>query len=152
MAICLAEMHWDVKIDAADVDFVLGTAPEKRIPKPTELAKLTPRTDTASGLNCKRRSVHLWPSPHSGKMILVTRDLCPPGHLDAELRAIFEAHCLQYSDKKSDGKARGKIVARQFIEEVVVEMSMRYGLSSAKPTISGRSFVWWCISKQSSHR
>lgn len=29
MAICLAEMHWDVKIDAADVDFVLGTAPEK---------------------------------------------------------------------------------------------------------------------------
>lgn len=84
-------------------------------------------------------------------MILAIRDLCPPGHLDAELRAIFEARYLQYSDKKSDCKARGEIVARQFIEGVVVEMSMHHGLSSAKPTISGRSFLWWYISKQSSH-
>lgn len=39
--ICLAEMHWGFKKDAADVEFVLDTASEKNaFPKPAELAKL----------------------------------------------------------------------------------------------------------------
>ncbi|MCJ1271781.1 hypothetical protein MMC22_011686 [Lobaria immixta] len=140
MAICLAEMHWDVKIDAADVEFVLGTAPEKWAPKPAELAKLAPRTDTASSLNFRRRSVHLWLLDFNQCKSIRMDDAgvnqavaafwqndpyyprpCPPGHPDAELWEIFEARYIHHSDKKLDSKAQGRNLARQFIDGVVAE-------------------------------
>lgn len=60
MAICLAEMHWNVKIDAADVEFVLGSAPEQLTLKSAQLDILPPRTDSESSLNFRKRTVHLW--------------------------------------------------------------------------------------------
>lgn len=57
MAISLAEMHWRAKIDAADVEFVLGAEAELFLVKLAVVEILPPRTDTAS---VKKRSVHLW--------------------------------------------------------------------------------------------
>lgn len=60
MAVCLSEMHWRGDIDAADVEFVLGTAREELAPKAVEIKSLPPRTISAATLNFKRRFVHLW--------------------------------------------------------------------------------------------
>lgn len=65
MAQTLAIMHWEVKSDARDVEFVLGNAPSKEedIPQisPEQAKKLAPGTGTRQlRLNSKRHTVQLW--------------------------------------------------------------------------------------------
>ena len=65
MAQALALMHWEVKCNARDVEFVLGSAPstEEDIPQltPADFDELPPGTSTRqTRLNFKRRTVHLW--------------------------------------------------------------------------------------------
>lgn len=66
MANALAVLHWEVKIDAADVEFVLGSAPTEthhRAPTFEQLKKMKPDSSTysiGSGLTFYARVVHLW--------------------------------------------------------------------------------------------
>ncbi|KAK0609631.1 hypothetical protein DIS24_g12301 [Lasiodiplodia hormozganensis] len=67
MAGALAAMHWKAKIDARDVEFVLGTAPIAYPAKPltsVELANMELNTYTEmrvfTGLSYVQRTTHLW--------------------------------------------------------------------------------------------
>ncbi|EXJ86310.1 hypothetical protein A1O3_03261 [Capronia epimyces CBS 606.96] len=70
MAKAMATMHWDIRIDAADIEFVLGSSPaeEDTITRPKsleQLQNLTAKTDTytevvVSSPNFKQRLVSLW--------------------------------------------------------------------------------------------
>lgn len=67
MAGALAAMHWQAKVDARDVEFVLGSAPTYPLAKPltsVELANMEPNTYTETrvfrGLSFMQRTTHLW--------------------------------------------------------------------------------------------
>ncbi|KAL0253363.1 Class II abasic (AP) endonuclease [Diplodia seriata] len=67
MAGALAAMHWKARIDARDVEFVLGSAPTYPLIKPltlSELEETEPDTYTEMKVcrksNFTQRSVHLW--------------------------------------------------------------------------------------------
>ena len=60
MAVALACMHWDAKVDGADVEFVLGAAPEKHTLTASEIAAFPPRTRSLYMKTRLRRVVHLW--------------------------------------------------------------------------------------------
>ena len=60
MAMSLACMHWEARVDGADVEFVLGTAPEDYPLAANEIAKFPPRTNSAHIKNSLRRVVQLW--------------------------------------------------------------------------------------------
>ena len=152
MAICLAEMHWNVKIDAADVEFVLGSAPEQLTLKPAQLDILPPRTDSESSLNFRKRTVHLWlldfnqckqiSMDDAGVNQAVTAFWqndphyprpCPPGHPDEDLWRIFKDCYLKHSSRKVNSKSQGKDLARQFIDGVVAEAIKRASTTAGPP-------------------
>ena len=60
MAVALAAMHWGAMVDAADVEFVLGTALGDIRLTSAELEAAAPRTGTRKMLNFKKRTVYLW--------------------------------------------------------------------------------------------
>lgn len=63
MADALAVLHWIAKIDADDVEFVLGGAPRNlgvRVPDDEELSRMPPNSTTFGPVNFQRRAVHLW--------------------------------------------------------------------------------------------
>lgn len=62
MAKAFAIMHWACKIDANDVEFVLGPAAATgRQLTLEQIAKLPPRTSSAASLQKKgKRAVQLW--------------------------------------------------------------------------------------------
>lgn len=71
MAKAMAIMHWDIRIDAADIEFVLGSSPvvDGTIPSPPEYLERLPMTAakmdtfreiTISDPNFKQRLVGLW--------------------------------------------------------------------------------------------
>ncbi|KAL1633539.1 Class II abasic (AP) endonuclease [Diplodia intermedia] len=67
MAGALATMHWEARIDARDVEFVLGSAPTYPLIKPlttAELRETEPDTYTEMKVcrkaNFRQRTVHLW--------------------------------------------------------------------------------------------
>jgi hypothetical protein len=70
MAKSMAIMHWDIKIDAADVEFVLGSSPTtegtfSRPSRPKQLQNLTAKTDTFTEVEIPnpdfmQRLVTLW--------------------------------------------------------------------------------------------
>lgn len=149
MAVCLAEMHWTVGTDAADVEFVLGRAPEKWEPKFAELKTLPPRTETQSDLNFQRGPVHMWLldfnqcKPISMDEAGVKQAIaafwqndpyyprpCPPDHPDEELWTIFKTRYLQHSDEKAESR---QILARQFIDGVVAEAIRRASTATTGP-------------------
>ena len=63
MADALAILHWEAKIDAEDVEFVLGSRPVAayhEAPSLHELEKLDCENGTSQKQNFERRSVHMW--------------------------------------------------------------------------------------------
>ncbi|KAK4556766.1 hypothetical protein LTR86_006337 [Recurvomyces mirabilis] len=64
MAQSLAVMHWQVRCDADDVEFVLGSSPVEEdvaVLTAEEISALPPRSSSRpQALNLKRRVVHLW--------------------------------------------------------------------------------------------
>ena len=64
MAKALALLHWVAKIDADDVEFVLGSAPihiNIHAPTSEQVAKLPPNSSTLGSARFQRRSFHMWP-------------------------------------------------------------------------------------------
>ena len=60
MATALASMHWQARVDAADVEFVLGTSPEDQPLTYSEIVMFPLRTSTVHIKNSLRRAIHLW--------------------------------------------------------------------------------------------
>ena len=65
MADALAVLHWEAKIDADDVELVLGSAPTNlynQVPKFAELERLPANSNVGvpPRHNFQKRSVHLW--------------------------------------------------------------------------------------------
>ena len=63
MANTLALLHWVAKIDADDVEFVLGSAPTQmhsQVPDPEELTNLPVNSTTIGPVDFQRRAVHIW--------------------------------------------------------------------------------------------
>ncbi|MCJ1281999.1 hypothetical protein MMC26_001322 [Xylographa opegraphella] len=63
MADALAVLHWEAKIDAEDVEFVLGSRPVavyNEAPSADELQEMDWGTGTIRKQNFQRRSVHMW--------------------------------------------------------------------------------------------
>lgn len=64
MAEALAIMHWEARIDAADVEFVLGSAPcvphIGSLPTSAELENLPENVSTHPDVDFTRRTLHVW--------------------------------------------------------------------------------------------
>jgi hypothetical protein len=64
MGMALAVMHWQIGIDADDVEFVLGSSPlyptEPRPLSPSQVSSLPKNTSTWKQTNFKKRAIHLW--------------------------------------------------------------------------------------------
>ncbi|PVH77401.1 hypothetical protein DL98DRAFT_550626 [Cadophora sp. DSE1049] len=131
MANALAILHWQVKIDAADVEFVLGSAPTEshvRAPSHAELKKMDPDSSTyviGGGLTFHQRVVHLW---------LLDFNQCKEIEMnDMGVAAAVEAFALndRYYPRPSVDKNLWRVFFRdlpkKFIKNVVVEMERRAG-------------------------
>lgn len=148
MAICLAEMHWKVHVDAGDVEFVLGTAPEKFAVKAVEIKNLPPRSSTAAPLSFKRRLVHLWLLDFNQCRAITLDDRgvtqavnaywqndpyyprpCPPGHSDEALWNLFSMVYIEHSDQIGTD-VNVSSLARLFIDGVVSEAIRRFKATS----------------------
>lgn len=148
MAICLSEMHWKVHVDAAGVEFVLGTAPERVAIKAVKIQNLPPRTSTEALLRSKRRSAHLWLLDFNQCREITLDDRgvsqainaywqndpyyprpCPPAHLDRALWDLFSKVYIEHSDRiATDMKV--SVLARRIINGLVAEAVRRSFISS----------------------
>ncbi len=152
MAVALAEMHWTVQVDAADVEFVLGTAPEGLKLKPAEVKALTPRTETTGLLNFKRRSVHVFllDFNHCRPIVMdeagVTQAVAafwqndpyyprphPVGHPDEPLWNAFREQYLDQSTRCLNEAAKQLGLAEKFILGVVAEAKRRANSGDGPP-------------------
>ncbi|MCJ1406876.1 hypothetical protein MMC19_000946 [Ptychographa xylographoides] len=144
MAIALAAMHWDGKIDACDVEFVLGSARDQQFLNVEEIDRLAPRTSTSTLLDVKKSSVDLW---------LLDFNQCkgiamdasgveqaiaafwqndpyyprprPRGDPDRPLWEIFRSKYLEQSGKSSNVVALENKLPERFIEEIEREARRR---------------------------
>ncbi|KAI9868494.1 MAG: hypothetical protein M1813_005938 [Trichoglossum hirsutum] len=152
MAGALAVMHWRVRIDADDVEFVLGSAPQRStIPAlckpltPADIDSMPENTSTwaSSFENFKRRTVHMWmldfdrckdmPMDRKGVMQAVAaffkNDPYYPrpneqDSLDQQLWATFRDNYLKTSFELI-GNGPEKNLPTVFISEVVEEQRRR---------------------------
>lgn len=126
-------------MDAADVEFVLGTAPEKLAVKAVEIKNLPPRSSTAAPLNFKRRLVHLWLLDFNQCREITLDDRgvtqainaywqndpyyprpCSPGHPDQAIWDLFSMAYVEHSDLIATD-VNVSSLARKFIDGLVTE-------------------------------
>ena len=144
----IQEMHWVVWTDAADVEFVLGTAPAQRSLKFAEVRDLPEETYVTS-LDFKHRVVRLWLLDFNqcGKM---SRDDAgvdsaanafwendpyyprpvPPTSQDHSLWEVFRAEYLKHSSAILASQAE---LADAFIDRVIQEAQRRLMSASGPP-------------------
>ncbi|MCJ1460362.1 hypothetical protein MMC28_010742 [Mycoblastus sanguinarius] len=147
MAEALAVMHWEAKIDAADVEFVLGGAPcltHDPLPMLRELQCLQDNSSTSLGtLGLEAAVTHIWLldfnqcQPISMDDIGITqavkrffvndpyypRPLAPEGSYDEKLWQAFEGRYLEISGRLVRSEHRA--LPLLFIEKVAEEMLAR---------------------------
>lgn len=153
MAVSLADMHWGCCIDAADVEYVLGTAPAELEPTWGEIKIQAPRTDSSALLNFKRRAVHLWlldfnhckpiSMNQSGVKAAVSAYWendpylprpQPSGHQDGPLWEIFKRSYLAQSEISANELAKSKDLPEWFLREMEKEARRRAALSQGPPS------------------
>ncbi|KAK0130439.1 hypothetical protein ONS96_000958 [Cadophora gregata f. sp. sojae] len=145
MANALAVLHWEVKIDAADVEFVLGSAPTEghvRAPPYAELMKMKPDSSTyiiGGGMTFHQRVVHLWLldfnmckeiEMNDGGVAAAVEAFAlndryyPRPSVDENLWNIF---CKQYekTGERIFAKTQFRDLPKKFTKDVVVEMQKR---------------------------
>ena len=148
MAIALAIMHWSVKCNAQDVEFVLGSPlpPAKMTLTRAEIENLPPFTSTEAALKYKRRALQLWlldsnqvepiPMNDDGARSAVRAFWIngpyyprpvPAGDPDEGLWTIFKKEYLAQSERSMDELARKGDLPARFIEEVEKEAEKRRG-------------------------
>lgn len=141
-------MHWAVGTDAADVEFVLGTAPARRFLKFAEVRDLPPRSNV-SVLDFKHRSIHLWLLDFN-QCGEITRDDAgvdsavnafwendpyyprpvPPTDQDHSLWEVFRAGYLKHSSSILGPESQ---LAEAFIDRVIQEAQRRSPSASGPP-------------------
>ena len=156
MGDALAVMHWKAKLDAYDIEFVLGSAPNVSIntdaPSLEALKKLPPGTTTipsGTGIDFEHRMIYLWmidfnqcsemPSNESGvamavKAFLENAPYFPrpgsPSHTDQWLWEIFMKRYLQRSYEVADNNVKAQKLPAKFIEGVVEKRTQQMTKSS----------------------
>ncbi|KIW62798.1 hypothetical protein PV04_10929 [Phialophora macrospora] len=139
MAKAMAIMHWDIRIDAADIEFVLGSSPtvEGTIPVPPEdpeslqmaVTKIdTFREITISNPNFKQRLVNLW---------LLDFDACrdismDPSGVQQAVRAFLENE--PYCPRPNGGTAYSDHLWRAFGAQYLATSASI--LATAKPDVA----------------
>ena len=145
MADALAVVHWKAKLDAYDVEFVLGSAPNVSIntdaPSLEALRKMPPGTTTipsGNGFDFEHRIIHLWmidfnqcndmpPSEHGVRMavkaFIENAPYFPrpgsPNHTDQWLWETFKKRYLQRSHEVADNDVKASELPESFIDGVI---------------------------------
>ncbi|KAL8872514.1 MAG: hypothetical protein Q9174_001871 [Haloplaca sp. 1 TL-2023] len=163
MAIALAVMHWSVKCNAQDVEFVLGSPiplAEMALTR-SEIESLPLFTSSDAALKQKRRAVQLWLLDFNQvEPISMDEDgvrnavrafwindpyyprPVPAGDADEELWTVFKKEYLGQSERCVDELARKRDLPTRFIEEVEKEAEKRRGnglVSRGPPKGKGKS-------------
>jgi len=144
IAAALAIMHWNVRIDAAEVEFVLGSPPSTLHLSAAETAVLPPRSNTEVHLASKQRAVHLWLLDFN-RCSTITMDAAgvakavrafwendpyyprpgAVGNEDEALWKVFEGEYLEQSVRSGGEYVRGLGLPRMFIEGAVQQAKKR---------------------------
>ena len=146
MAVALAMMHWSSHIDAAGVEFVLGSAPAELQGSRSLMRSLPPQTPTLDGLmmDCNKKAASIWlldfdecreiAMDAAGVAKAVdafwgNKPFWPKpvtgDHQDAGLWRIFEERYLMQSQLAWNGVIREQGLPLQFIRSVKTEAERR---------------------------
>ena len=138
MAVGLAIMHWEARIDAMDVEFVLASSVTWDDHQPVLFHDLSAVPHTVNAINFKRRIVHLWMFDYdkSSEISLTTGDVdiklvpaflgndpyYPMPHVDRELWDVFSGTYINASEailrtSKVDESVMG--LPRRFLDQVM---------------------------------
>ena len=138
MAVGLAIMHWQAKVDAMDVEFVLGSSATWDYDHAVLCDDLSAVPHTVKPINFKRRTVHLWmfDFDKASEINFTTDDVdmklvpaflgndpyYPLPHVDRELWERFSGTYIKASevilrDRKVDEGVMG--LPKRFLDEVV---------------------------------
>ena len=138
IAVGLAIMHWQAKVDAMDVEFVLGSSVTWDDHQPVLFHDLSAAPHTVEAINFKRRTVHLWmlDFDKSSEISFTTHDVdtklvpaflgndpyYPMPHVDRELWEGFSGTYIKASEvilrtSKADEGVMG--LPKRFLDQVV---------------------------------
>ncbi|CAF9933843.1 MAG: hypothetical protein HETSPECPRED_009020 [Heterodermia speciosa] len=138
IAVGLAIMHWQAKVDAMDVEFVLGSAVTWDDDQPVLFHDLSAAPHTVRAISFKRRTVHLWMFDFdkasevnftiddvNGKLVpafLGNDPYYPMPHIDRDLWDSFSGTYIKASEailrnNKADESVMG--LPKRFLDEVV---------------------------------
>ena len=156
MAIALATMHWDSKVDGADVEFVLGTAPDNVELSPNEILGFTVRINSSTIRNFKRKAVYLWLLDFNQVSTIsmddagVTKAMTaywqndpyfprpqPPYHEDRPLWDLFTIEYLVRSAQIYNPIQQRLGLAKKFINGLVMEARNQANILSGPPRGEG---------------
>jgi hypothetical protein len=145
MADALALMHWVIKVDARDVEFVLGSTPIEshfRGPSYSTLSRLPKNTSTiqeGKDLTFYKRKIQLWmldfnqckpiTMDEAGvdqavEAFCINDPYFPRPHVDLELWKAFSGRYLLSSNRMLQGKDYGYLPI-QFIQKAVAKTDQR---------------------------
>ena len=157
MALALAALHWTTKLDACDVEFVLGSAPVKISLDETDMvSRLPARTDISVRHTFRKRSVHLWLLDFN-RCETISMDMAgvakavhafwsndpyfprpvPPQDSDALLWKAFEEQYLLQSTLYVNKEAAADQLPQKFIDGVISEAKKRHAARSGAPRGGG---------------